>query len=593
MQPEDYYRQKLESFQETLKKYRSKRNLLTGFKITLFLLAVFLIFTFTRSGNSLYIWGSILSMILFIVTNGIETRLLKKIAYTTELKRCAETELNYLGGIFTDLPTGDEFRNQKHPYSHDLDLFGDESLFQAINRTVTPQGKAELVNRLLNPLKSSAEIILRQQAIGELNKTPDWCNEFRAIGQTQKLSGLAIKQAEKWQQEDISISPAWKSFLYILPAIDICLWILCIFGSINYNFPLYFSLGMLGIVFSFTRKINGLHAQLDIFIRSFSKLHELIRHFARFSCDSEKLRQLHQTLFASGRDAHKAFTSLHNTLESFDQRGNILAAIILNGLYLKDLHLMMRLARWKKEYGESIPDWIKAVGELDELVSLATYSFNHPDFVIPQPDKQYILKGEKIGHPLLPGNVCVTNDFQVSSLHEFYIITGANMAGKSTFLRSIGVNLILAHCGSVVCAETFYFQPVSLFSSMRTADNLAKGTSYFHAELIRLKQLVEMSKHEEKLFIILDEILKGTNSVDKLNGSIRFLQKLRTLPISGLIATHDLELGKLADSHPENYINNCFEITHTDDDIAYDYKLKDGISQNMNASILLEKMGLV
>ena len=167
------------------------------------------------------------------------------------------------------------------------------------------------------------------------------------------------------------------------------------------------------------------------------------------------------------------------------------------------------------------------------------------------------------------------------------------MAGKSTFLRSIGVNMVLAHCGSVVCARHFSFQPLYLFSSMRTADNLAKGTSYFHAELIRLKQLVETAQKEERLFIILDEILKGTNSVDKLNGSIRFLQKLLSFPISGLIATHDLELGKLAEKYPDNYINNCFEITHTDEDIAYDYKLKPGISQNMNASILLEKMGLV
>lgn len=167
------------------------------------------------------------------------------------------------------------------------------------------------------------------------------------------------------------------------------------------------------------------------------------------------------------------------------------------------------------------------------------------------------------------------------------------MAGKSTFLRAIGVNLVLACCGCVVRASKFYFQPMQIFSSMRTVDNLAKGTSYFHAELLRLKQLVETAQKEERLFIILDEILKGTNSHDKLNGSRLFLQKLLTLPIAGLIATHDLELGDLAKTYPHNYFNCCFEITHTDNDIAYDYKLKPGISKNMNASILLKKMGLV
>ena len=187
----------------------------------------------------------------------------------------------------------------------------------------------------------------------------------------------------------------------------------------------------------------------------------------------------------------------------------------------------------------------------------------------------------------------IHNDFEVARLHEFYIITGANMAGKSTFLRAIGVNLVLACCGAVVRAECFEFQPTALFTSMRTVDNLAKGTSYFHAELLRLQQLVNMAQHEERLFIILDEILKGTNSRDKLNGSRRFLQKLLTLPVAGLVATHDLELGELANTIPDNFFNRCFEITHTDDDIAYDYKLKPGISQNMNASILLEKMKLV
>ena len=187
----------------------------------------------------------------------------------------------------------------------------------------------------------------------------------------------------------------------------------------------------------------------------------------------------------------------------------------------------------------------------------------------------------------------MTNDFGIDRLHEFYIITGANMAGKSTFLRAVGVNLVLACCGAVVHASSFEFQPMAIFTSMRTVDDLAKGTSYFHAELLRLQKLVTMAEREEKTFIILDEILKGTNSRDKLNGSRRFLQKLLTLPIAGLVATHDLELGALADTQPEHYFNRCFEITHTDDDIVYDYKLKPGISQNMNASILLEKMKLV
>ena len=333
--------------------------------------------------------------------------------------------------------------------------------------------------------------------------------------------------------------------------------------------------------------------RLDEFTRSFSNLHELIRHFSTFTCSSAKLKTLRQQLFNETYNANEALRSLHKIQESFDQRSNAVVAMFMNGLFMRELHLIQRLVSWKHRYAAAIPTWIEITGELDVLVSLANYKYNHPDFIHPIPGENKLLRGTAIGHPLLPANECVTNNFEVARLHEFYIITGANMAGKSTFLRAIGVNLVLACCGAVVRAECFEFQPTALFTSMRTVDNLAKGTSYFHAELLRLQQLVNMAQHEERLFIILDEILKGTNSRDKLNGSRRFLQKLLTLPVAGLVATHDLELGELANTIPDNFFNRCFEITHTDDDIAYDYKLKPGISQNMNASILLEKMKLV
>ena len=196
-----------------------------------------------------------------------------------------------------------------------------------------------------------------------------------------------------------------------------------------------------------------------------------------------------------------------------------------------------------------------------------------------------------MGHPLLPQ--AVPNDFSVEKVHQLFIVTGANMAGKSTFLRTVGVNLVLALSGNVVCSQRFFSRPMALFTSMRTTDNLTKGTSYFHAELLRLQQLQELASRSETVFIILDEMLKGTNSEDKLNGSLLFLERLLQYPVSGLVATHDLALGQLAARYPDRFYNVCFEITHTEDHIRYDYKLKAGISKNMNASILLKKMGLI
>ena len=213
--------------------------------------------------------------------------------------------------------------------------------------------------------------------------------------------------------------------------------------------------------------------RLDEFTRSFSNLHELIGHFSTFTCSSTKLKTLRQQLFNETYNADEALRSLHKIQESFDQRSNAVVAMFMNGLFMRELHLIQRLVAWKRRYAAAIPTWVEITGELDVLVSLANYKYNHPDFIHPTPGDNQLLRGTAIGHPLLPADECVTNDFEVTRLHEFYIITGANMAGKSTFLRAIGVNLILACCGAVVRAESFEFQPMALFTSMRTVDNLA------------------------------------------------------------------------------------------------------------------------
>ncbi len=591
--PKEHYQAELSRIATLLKKHKQRRNGITLIKIILFLLAIYSIYTFTTTESTFYLITCIFAIILFIITNISETKLLKNIQFLHKLEECSRIELEYLAGNFNNLPTGKEYKDQSHPYAHDLDIFGENSLFQSINRTVTPHGKEKLRQWLLNPLKSAQPIIERQQAITELAQAPEWCHIFRAKGNSQRITHFAIQQIELWQREQVGL-PRWiHPFLYILPVLTVSAWILCFFSILETGVPLLLSCTSLFCSYLPAQKTLRAHARLDEFTRSFSNLHELIEHFSTFTCTSPKLQILRRQLFNETCNADTALRSLRKIQESFDQRSNIVVAIFMNGLFMRELHLIRRLVAWKHRYAEAIPTWVEITGELDTLVSFANYKYNHPDFVNPIPGNNKLLQGTGIGHPLLPVEACVTNDFGVARLHEFYIITGANMAGKSTFLRAIGVNLVLACCGAAVRAQNFEFQPMILFTSMRTVDNLAKGTSYFHAELLRLQQLVNLAQHEERMFIILDEILKGTNSKDKLNGSRRFLQKLLTLPAAGLVATHDLELGELANTQPDNFFNRCFEITHTDNDIIYDYKLKSGISQNMNASILLEKMKLV
>ncbi|MDR2413678.1 MAG: DNA mismatch repair protein MutS [Odoribacteraceae bacterium] len=592
MPPREFYLKELHYTCRTLEKERVRRNILTGVKITLFVGMFFLIYLFARHGEALYAWAALLALLLFLESNVIESKLLARVAFLRARENVIEDELSYLSGDFSRLDGGEEFRDSKHAYSHDLDLFGELSVFQSINRTVTPRGKQILANWLMSQTLSGEEIRGRQEAAREMSKYHNQGIDFRATGHVRSLNTLSSEHAERWQHEKAGFSRQWTPYIYILPAIVLSYWVLCFLGLIWYGVPLFGSLLMLGCALIMSKEINRVHARLDLFIRSFGSLRDLVLLASRTTPLSRRLQELHETLFGKGHDAREAFSSLCRVLSAFDQRGNIIAAILLNGLYMKDLHLLLRLSRWQETHARFLPGWINALGEMDALFSLANYTFNHPEYATPIVREEFLLNTREMGHPLIPEKQRVMNDFHVDGNHEIHIITGANMAGKSTFLRTVGVNLVMAHCGCVVCARFFAFRPTRLFTSMRATDNLAAGVSYFHAELLRLKQLVEIARKGEDLFVILDEILKGTNSVDKLNGSLRFLGSLRALPVAGIVATHDLQLGELVTSHPRHYFNYCFEISHDDDEIVYDYKLRPGISKNMNASILLEKMGL-
>jgi DNA mismatch repair ATPase MutS len=265
-------------------------------------------------------------------------------------------------------------------------------------------------------------------------------------------------------------------------------------------------------------------------------------------------------------------------------------------LYLSDFFIVRRYLKWQQNYMANIEDWIDAVSHFDALVSMATFRFNEPDSrdaeivdveQSPSAFNKVVYQARGLYHPFL-GAKAVRNDFNVEDRH-YYIVTGANMAGKSTFLRALGINCVLAFSGMPVFAETLQISCFTLFSSMRTTDNLNQGISYFNAELLRLKQLIAYCKEHRSTFIILDEILKGTNSLDKLNGSRLFLEYISSLPVTGVVATHDLELSRLSEERPDRFSNYCFEI-QLSDKINYTYKISDGVACNQNATYLLKNI---
>ena len=595
MKPDEYYQKQIDHYTARLKQIKKRRNLITLAKLLTFGYMIFLIYLLINHSTQPLLLLGIGAILVFIFLTLWDSQIIYRQHLIEELLRINTLESDYLAGNFSALDQGERFNDPAHPYAHDLDLFGEDSLFQHLNRTVTFSGTQKLVSWLLSLSKDPEVIHSRQQAAEELCAEPEWCQHFRAAGAlhpTQALDAVILKSGPT-ESPFFSKHSTVRLILWIANTIVIVSWAVTSFTPLPFSISLVLSLLQLSALALYIKKINAYHQRLNLFLKTISNYLPLGRLIHDQSFRSPYLQKIRHSLFTPESNSLQALTQLHRIQNSLDQRGNIVIAFILNGLYLKDFHTLLRLDHWRKKYGPDIETWTDVLSEADALISMANYRFNHPAYCLPVICQDRLLDTEEIGHPLLKSERNVTNDFSIRSLHQIAIVTGANMAGKSTFLRTIGVNLILAQSGNVVCSRYFAFQPMTLFTSMRTTDSLSKDTSYFHAELLRLQQLVNIAQQEDKVFIILDEMLKGTNSVDKLNGSLAFLKRILSYPISGLVATHDLALGELADDFPEHFFNVCFEIVHSGSQITYDYKLHPGISSNMNASILLKQMGLI
>ena len=595
MKPDEYYQKQIDHYTARLKQIKKRRNLITLAKLLTFGYMIFLIYLLINHSTQPLLLLGIGAILVFIFLTLWDSQIIYRQHLIEELLRINTLESDYLAGNFSALDQGERFNDPAHPYAHDLDLFGEDSLFQHLNRTVTFSGTQKLVSWLLSLSKDPEVIHSRQQAAEELCAESEWCQHFRAAGAlhpTQALDAVILKSGPT-ESPFFSKHSTVRLILWIANTIVIVSWAVTSFTPLPFSISLVLSLLQLSALALYIKKINAYHQRLNLFLKTISNYLPLVRLIHDQSFRSPYLQKIRHSLFTPESNSLQALTQLHRIQNNLDQRGNIVIAFILNGLYLKDFHTLLRLDHWRKKYGPDIETWTDVLSEADALISMANYRFNHPAYCLPVICQDRLLDTEEIGHPLLKSERNVTNDFSIRSLHQIAIVTGANMAGKSTFLRTIGVNLILAQSGNVVCSRYFAFQPMTLFTSMRTTDSLSKDTSYFHAELLRLQQLVNIAQQEDKVFIILDEMLKGTNSVDKLNGSLAFLKRILSYPISGLVATHDLALGELADDFPEHFFNVCFEIVHSGSQITYDYKLHPGISSNMNASILLKQMGLI
>jgi len=503
-------------------------------------------------------------------------------------------EIKALNGDWSEFESGKKYQNPQHDFSYDLDLFGIGSFFQYINRTCTLEGENELHQSLASPLLSNSEIIEQQQAIEELAEKLEFRQGFYAIGKALNESEedlIKIKSFKTYQPLLLNKGKVFHIFKNLLPALFILSSVGIIWGLSSTYASLLFmtNLSFIGSYLKKVNKVNNQFSALTQILKKYSSLTDLI---ANENFKSAKLIQLRQKLKENNQNASQIINELSKYMGNFDQRNGMIGGLLLNGMFLWDFIYVLKIEKWLIQHNENLSAWINITHEIDALNSMAGYVYNHPDFIFPQPSDDIILEANHLGHPLIDRNERICNDFAFNS-SIFTLITGANMSGKSTFLRTIGLSIVAARCGMTVCAKQMTFKPLSLVTNMRTTDSLMKHESYFFAELKRLQLIINKLEQGEKLFIILDEILKGTNSKDKTYGSMELIRKLIKLKAFGLIATHDLELEILEDETNKAILNMCFEVENKNNSLKFDYKLYRGITQNHNATFLMKQMGII
>jgi len=590
------YSRLLEEYTELYKNNHRSVQYLSFLRLLVFVGGIVLAVFMFRLNNYAGFTSLIVSIIIFGVLLKLFARRSWQKEYHLNLTEVNRNEISSLNEDYSTFDEGLKYIDPSHSFSHDLDLFGKGSLYQSLNRTCTERGADKLAAWISNPYPLSTDLSRRNTAIKELSDSIDWRQKFSALAMMNKTSDSETRDFYDWMKEDSQFSGnrILRIALYVLPIIAILLLVLSIKGTIHYFLPVVAIVLNLGLVAANLRRLNTIHSKVSKKYNYLSVVNSLIQHIEEARFSAPYLVELQSDLGESSVTAVARVKKLAGILQAFDSRLNMIMGVILNGFLLWDFQCVVRIELWKKEVSHLVPAWFGCIETIDALSSLADYACNNPEYSYPEiiTDSGF-LETELMGHHLIKSDKRVCNDYKLSSYGSINIITGANMAGKSTFLRTLAINIVLAMSGAPVCAKKFRFTPVDLFTSMRTSDSLSEEESYFFAELKRLRMLIERIENEKELFFILDEILKGTNSKDKSEGSFAFIKKVIGMGGTGMVATHDISLGSLSNEFPEKVTNSCFEIEIDSGNVKFDYLLREGITTKMNAALLMKQQGII
>ena len=593
----ELYKKQIVELTQTIYRLRTKSRVFVITEILSFAVSIAFVVMFTVLNNASWTLGVALCVLfLYFYIRNLDTKNDRDIADALALKLTYEKEIAYQEGDYTKFDTGERYLQPTHPFTFDLDIFGQGSLFQRINRTISSGGSDYLAECLAGKWEtlSTTELLKnikqRAEAIEELAKNEPFLSQFKAQGVEKTIDTTAIRKAfssiHTLQIPSYFANRTFRTLIYA----NLTGFYLSIFLSIANFVPTF--LPIWWGIFNFFLATLCCHKYIKLVNEVISKLKNQVHGYVNMATliDKQSFTATHLCELKNNLSgAMESFGQLERILQKIDNRSNEIGIVLFNCFGLLDITIIRHFLRWQHTYEPITDQWIYASSTFDALVSMATFRLNEDKAqqatIVNSNKVSY--KAHNIYHPFL-GEKAIRNNFDIQN-HEYYIITGANMAGKSTFLRTLGVNYILAMNGLPVFAEEMCVSVFRLFTNMRTTDDLTHGISYFNAELLRLKQLIASLDPNVPSLIILDEILKGTNSLDKLNGSRLFLEYISKRNVTGVIATHDLELSKLEDENPQRFHNYSFEI-ELGTNVTYTYKIGRGVAKNQNATFLLKQI---
>lgn len=582
------YTNRIEVFSEEEKHLRIKQKRYSIGRLVLFGLSLAIIILLFQKHWALGVIAIYLALALFYTVVKRHNKVSRRLDIAQQLKTINELEIGTLDYQYSAYPSGLEFQNEKHPYANDLDIFGKNSLFQYSNRCHTSFGNHQLSTFFLQGIPED-HIVNHQQALQELEEKIDWRQEYYAICHSDLSSKTLNKDFLDWMNQDSGIH--FRKVMFVLLPLVTCalLYFLITYLPMLSYFLAFIPAGLFAM--RHAEKITIFQSTASTHSKTLEKYADAIQWIQSQPFDNEQLKKKQSLVFNQQASAATKIRKLSYILHQLDLRSNFFG-LVVNVLFPWDYYWAYRLQHWKTTNRSHVDVWFKTIGWFEAMSSLATLGFNNPEWTIPILHQVQQFRATDIGHPLIHSSKRVCNDFEGSTKQHIKIVTGSNMGGKSTFLRTIGLNIVLANCGAKVCATTLQLPYLSLYTSMRTLDALDENTSSFYAELKRLKMVLDAVDTADNVYFLLDEILKGTNSNDRHTGAKALIKGLLKQQGAGLISTHDLELGLLEQDHPDTIENICFEVKVEGDELFFDYTLQKGVSKSFNATHLMRNMGI-